>query len=68
MGYGKRWKAHSNDLGHLLLFIVVTRGGGHLAGILPQRGTYISAHAWIFFKFCILITHYIQTMKMYLSN
>ena len=25
-------------------------------------------HAWIFFKLCILITHYIRTMKMYLSN
>ena len=25
----KRWKAYTNDLGHLLL-------GGHLAGILPQ--------------------------------
>ena len=33
-----------------------------------QRGTYICAHAWIFFKLCILMTHYIQTMKMYLSN
>ena len=35
---------------------------------LVARGTYICAHAWIFFKLCILITHYIQTMKMYLSN
>ena len=26
------------------------------------------AHAWIFFKLCILITHDIRTMKMYLSN
>ena len=33
-----------------------------------QRGTFICAHAWIFFKLCILITHYIRTMKMYLSN
>ena len=41
MGYGKRWKAYSNDLGHLLLFIIVNPlgdggGGGHLEGILPQ--------------------------------
>ena len=33
-----------------------------------QRGTCICAHAWIFFELCILITHYIQTTKMYLSN
>ena len=35
-----------------------------------QRGTFICAHAWIFFKLCILINHYIhvRTMKMYLSN
>ena len=33
-----------------------------------KRGTFICAHAWIFFKLCILITHYIRTMKMYLSN
>ena len=32
------------------------------------RGTYICAHPWIFFKRCILITHYIQTMKMHLAN
>ena len=24
-----------------------------------QRGTFICAHAWIFFKLCILIIHYI---------
>ena len=23
MGWGKRWKAYSNDLGHLLLFLIV---------------------------------------------
>ena len=33
-----------------------------------ERGTFICAHSWIFFKLCILITHYIRTMKMYLSN
>ena len=34
---GKRWKAYSNDLGYLLLFIIVNHGGwGHLAGILLQ--------------------------------
>ena len=33
-----------------------------------KRGTCICAHAWIFFKLCILMTHYIQTMKMHLSN
>ena len=33
-----------------------------------QRGTYICAHAWIFFELCILITHHIQTTKMYLLN
>ena len=34
---GKRWKAYSNDLGHLLLFIIVNPpGAGLLAGILPQ--------------------------------
>ena len=32
------------------------------------RGTYICAQAWIFFKLSILITLYIQTMKMYLLN
>ena len=38
-----------------------------LRSILPKmkRGAYIGAHACIFFKLCILITHYIQTMKMY---
>ena len=35
---------------------------------LVQRGTYIYAHAWIFFKLRILITHYIQTIKKDLSN
>ena len=33
-----------------------------------ERGTLICAHSWIFFKLCILITHFIRTMKMYLSN
>ena len=33
-----------------------------------QRGTFICAHALIFFKLCRLITYYIRTMKMYLSN
>ena len=33
-----------------------------------KRGTCICAHAWIFFKLCIIMTHYIQTMKMYLLN
>ena len=37
-------------------------------GILHQRGTYICAHAWTFFNLCILITHYIRTVKMFLSN
>ena len=27
-GRKKRWKAYSNDLGHLLLFIIVNPGGG----------------------------------------
>ena len=36
--------------------------------ILVKMGTYICAHACIFFKLRILITHYIQTMKMYLLN
>ena len=35
---------------------------------VEQRGTYICAHVWSFFKPCILMNHYIQTMKMYLSN
>ena len=35
---------------------------------ISERGTFICAHAWIFFKLCILITHYIRTMKIYLSN
>ena len=35
--------------------------------VVAQRGTFICAHAWIFFKFCMLITHYIRTMKMCLS-
>ena len=33
-----------------------------------KRGTFICAHAWIFFKLCMLITIYIQAMKMYLFN
>ena len=33
-----------------------------------QRGTCICAHAWIFFKLCTKMTHYILTMKMYLLN
>ena len=33
-----------------------------------ERGTYICAHAWIFFKLCILITQHIQTIKIYLLN
>ena len=41
------------------MFVIIT---------LVKWGTYICAHEWIFFMFCILITHYIQTMKMYLSN
>ena len=35
---------------------------------LIQRGTFICAHAWIFFKLCMIITIYIQAMKMYLFN
>ena len=34
-------------------------------GLETERGTFICAHAWIFFKLCILITHYIRTMEMY---
>ena len=33
-----------------------------------ERGTFICAHAWIFFKLCMIITIYIQVMKMYLFN
>ena len=36
--------------------------------VSSKRGTFICAHAWIFFKLCLLIIHYIRTMKMYLSN
>ena len=36
--------------------------------VSSKRGTFICAHAWIFFKLCILITNKIRTMKMYLSN
>ena len=33
------------------------------------RGTFTYVPTqWIFFKLCILTTHYIQTMKMYLLN
>ena len=39
-----------------------------LAECSIKRGTYICAHAWIFLQICILMTHYIQTMKMYLLN
>ena len=35
---------------------------------ISKRGTCICAHAWIFFKLCIIMTHYIQTMKMYVLN
>ena len=43
-------------------------GRGPLGHATYQRVTFICAHAWIFFKLCILISHYIRTMKMYLSN
>ena len=33
-----------------------------------QRGSCICAHAWILFKLCIIMTRYIQTMKMYILN
>ena len=33
-----------------------------------ERGSCICAHAWIFFKLCIIMTSYIQTMKMYVLN
>ena len=33
-----------------------------------KRGTCICAHAWIFLKLCIIMTHYIQTMKIYVLN
>ena len=36
--------------------------------ILGQRGSCICAHARIFFKLCIIMTHHIQTMKMYVLN
>ena len=37
-------------------------------GKIIDGGTFICAHSWIFFKLCILITHYTRTMRMYLSN
>ena len=37
----------------------------YIVDLLPKRGTCICAHAWIFFKLCIIMTHYIQTIKMY---
>ena len=40
----------------------------HYKTFILKRGTFICAHTWIFFKLCILITHYIRTMKMFLSN
>ena len=36
MGEGKRWKAYSNNLGHLLIVIIVNPGAGAFSGILPQ--------------------------------
>ena len=33
---GKDGKLIQNDLGHLLIVIIVYQGRGHLAGILPQ--------------------------------
>ena len=35
---------------------------------INKWGTYICAHARIFFKRCMLITHHIQAMKLYLLN
>ena len=35
---------------------------------IVKRGSCICAHAWIFFKLCIIMTRYIQTMKMYVLN
>ena len=32
------------------------------------KGSYICAYSWFFFKLCIVITHCIQAMKMYLLN
>ena len=33
-----------------------------------QRASFISAHAWIFLKLCIIITRHMQPMKMCLLN
>ena len=33
-----------------------------------QRESCICAHAWIFFKLCMIMTRYIQTTKMYVLN
>ena len=43
-------------------------GAFFLSFSLLQRGTCICAHAWIFFKLCIIMTQYIQTMKLYVLN
>ena len=52
---------------HLGSFLKVNVQNGGILRV-AKRGTFICAHAWIFFKLGILITHYIRTMKMYLSN
>ena len=36
--------------------------------IAIKRGTFICAHAWIFFKLCMIITICIQAKKMYSFN
>ena len=36
--------------------------------LVDKRGSCICAHAWIFFELCIIMTRYMQTMKMYVLN
>ena len=57
-------KNHQNWNSTKILFL----SGLHVYVSLIKMGTFICAHAWICFKLCILLTHYIRTMKMYLSN
>ena len=58
-------KANSSDTEAPFLDLNLSVTNGIVSS---KRGTFICAHAWIFFKLCILITHYIRTMKMFLSN
>ena len=54
-------KANSSDTEAPFLDLNLSITNGIVSS---KRGSCICAHAWIFFKLCIIMTRYIQTMKM----